>query len=158
MRPLWAVVVCWPVWAWAQTLQPSPDGAPYGSYVNTALNCLAGEHWSEETEKACLTNAMDECRAKAGVFEACLEALEKAYVKGFDRVDQRMQTLGNDAWGQIFRVQHNPDRCSTPVCRAEVAGEGLRNLLVMARGREVLAGAEYFTREQWLKLMQGGDD
>ncbi|MBT0956292.1 hypothetical protein IV417_02740 [Alphaproteobacteria bacterium KMM 3653] len=139
----------------AQTLQPRKGGA-YDSYVRSAITCIARDHQSDDGELQCLSAAQEECQMRAGVYEACLEALAKGYEKAFAGVSARLTELGDDAWADILAGQHSAKNCQTEACRAEKTGEGLRNLIIMAKGIEAMRADVMYTPAQWRDVMLGG--
>lgn len=71
--------------AWAQTKSSEGDG--YASYIQGALGCMAAVPGDATAQDACIVQAVEECRSKAGVFDACLEALRN----GFDAAQARVE-------------------------------------------------------------------
>lgn len=63
--------------ALAQT--KSNDGTGYAPYVTSALQCMAATPGDATAQDACIVAAVEECQTKAGVYEACLEALRDGF-------------------------------------------------------------------------------
>ncbi len=71
--------------ALAQTKSGNQGG--YAWYVSGALNCMASAPRDAATQEACIVAAVEECRAKSGVYEACLEALQSGFDEAIARVE-----------------------------------------------------------------------
>ena len=80
-----AAVTVLAVPASAQTKSNEGDG--YTPYVHGALSCMAAAPGDATAQDACIVEAVEECRSKAGVFASCLEALRD----GFDAAQTRVE-------------------------------------------------------------------
>lgn len=71
--------------ALAQTMTPGAGGA-YEGFVASTLECLAAAPGDEGAQGACLSAAVESCMTRAGVYEACLGAVEAALREAQARV------------------------------------------------------------------------
>ncbi|WP_371223521.1 hypothetical protein [Roseovarius sp. 2305UL8-3] len=111
----------------AQTLTPS-SGGTYDKFTKPALACLAENHGAEDMQMTCLETAINECRAKAGVYEACLEALREALFEAKQRVEAA-----------------SCDGDLDPVCG------------VLAQGQSLIAAGAALDAQTWAKAVKGED-
>jgi len=65
---------------------PAHAGA-YDTYVSGALACMAGSPGDASAQDACIVGAIEQCQSKAGVYEACLDALRDGYDAAIARVE-----------------------------------------------------------------------
>ncbi|MFK7938933.1 MAG: hypothetical protein AB8B82_06110 [Roseovarius sp.] len=79
-----AIVLATP--ALAQTKSASEGGA-YAPFVNSALQCMAGTPGDAAAQDACIVAAVEDCQSKAGIYEACLEALRAGFDAAILRVE-----------------------------------------------------------------------
>lgn len=71
----------------AQTLQKTPGGGgAYDAYVTGAFGCLADDVGNPDAAVLCITEAIEDCRSKAGVFESCLDALSTSIDSARERL------------------------------------------------------------------------
>ncbi len=72
--------------ALAQT-KSADEGDAYAPYVSGALSCMATTPGDATAQDACIVAAVEECQMKAGVYEACLNALRDGFDAAIKRVD-----------------------------------------------------------------------
>jgi hypothetical protein len=82
--------------ALAQT-KSSGEGGAYAPYLSRALHCMAGAPGDAAAQDACIVAAIEECQSKAGVYEACLEALRDGFDAAISRAyaEELKQCDGN---------------------------------------------------------------
>lgn len=72
--------------ALAQTKSAGEDGA-YAPYLSNALQCMTSAPGDAAAQDACIVSAVQDCQAKAGVYEACLGALREGFDAAITRVE-----------------------------------------------------------------------
>ncbi|MDF1670391.1 MAG: hypothetical protein P1U83_12310 [Roseovarius sp.] len=103
----------------------------YDAYVSGALSCMAGSPGDASAQDACIVGAIEECQSKAGVYEACLDALREGY----------------DA--AIARVQAEELR----VCEGKLDSA----CVVVLRGHALIRSGTGLNAQQWSAVLTGGE-
>ena len=72
----------------AQT-KSADGGDGYASYITGALQCMAEAPGDAVAQDSCIVAAVEECQAKAGVYESCLDALREGFDGAIARVEAK---------------------------------------------------------------------
>lgn len=115
--------------ALAQTKSNEGDG--YAPYVSGALSCMAAVPGDATAQDACIVEAVEECRSKAGVFEACLEALRE----GFESAQARVEAE------------------ELKVCDGKLDSA----CAVVLRGHALIRSGQGLSAGQWAEALTGGE-
>ena len=103
----------------------------YDPYVAGALSCMAGAPGDATAQDACIVAAVEECRAKAGVYESCLQALRD----GFDAAQSRVEAE------------------EMKVCDGKMDSA----CAVVLRGHALIRSGQGLSAAQWAEALTGGD-